>query len=62
MKGFVQWSRDRLENGRATHVSDVTKVIVGHNTVEAPLVLGNVQYIDTGAGFDDGHLTLIELV
>jgi serine/threonine protein phosphatase 1 len=58
LKGFAQWSRDRLENGWTTHVSDVMKVIVGHNTVEAPTMLGIVQYIDTDAGFEDGHLML----
>jgi serine/threonine protein phosphatase 1 len=61
MKGFAQWSRDRLDHGWTTRISDVTKVIVGHNTVKEPLMLGNVHYIDTGAGFADGHLTLIEL-
>lgn len=60
LKGFSQWSRDRVLNNWQTHVSDVHKVIVGHNVVEVPVMFGNVYFIDTGAGLG-GHLTVISL-
>lgn len=60
LKGFSQWSRDRILNNWQTNVSDVHKIIVGHNVIEAPAMFGNVYFIDTGAGLG-GYLTVIPL-
>jgi|GWRWMinimDraft_5_1066013.scaffolds.fasta_scaffold39902_1 serine/threonine protein phosphatase 1 len=59
LKGFSQWSRDRILNNWRTHISDVHQVIVGHNAIDAPAMFGNVHFIDTGAGLG-GYLTVIQ--
>ncbi len=55
-----QWSRDRIRHGITTPVEGVARVIVGHNTVSEPVMLGNVHFIDTGAGLG-GHLTVMQI-
>lgn len=53
------WGRDRIARCDTTPVTGIDMVVVGHTIVEAPLTLGNVHYIDTGA-FHSGQLTLVE--
>lgn len=53
------WGRSRITAGDITPVSGIDAVVVGHTIVEAPVTLGNVHYIDTGA-FHTGRLTLID--
>lgn len=55
------WSRDRLNHRLRTPVAGVEAVLVGHSPVSWVTRLGNVMYIDTGAVFRGGRLTLIEL-
>lgn len=57
------WSRSRVEQGDPTPVQDVRAVVVGHNPLRRPAVLGNVYHIDT-MGWrpqDDGFFTLLNL-
>lgn len=53
------WGRNRIAQGDESPVAGIDAVVVGHTIVDAPLVLGNVNYIDTGA-FHSGRLTLID--
>ncbi|RTR04994.1 metallophosphoesterase [Halomonas nitroreducens] len=53
------WGRERIRRGDTTPVTGIDAVVVGHTIVEAPRVLGNVHYLDTGA-FLTGRLTLVE--
>lgn len=53
------WGRERIRQGDTTPVTGIDAVVVGHTIVEAPRVLGNVHYLDTGA-FLTGRLTLVE--
>jgi serine/threonine protein phosphatase 1 len=46
-------SRERIAALDDSGVMDVDRVFVGHTPVRAPVSLGNVHYIDTGAVF--GH-------
>jgi serine/threonine protein phosphatase 1 len=55
------WSRKRIQQGVKTPVLGVKAVVVGHTPVEQIRQLGNVFYIDTGAGYRRGTLTLIAL-
>jgi serine/threonine protein phosphatase 1 len=54
------WARERIERWRTDPVRGIDQVVCGHTPVKAPVQLGNVHYIDTGAYFS-GNLTLIEL-
>lgn len=53
------WGRDRIRRGDTTPVRGIEAVVVGHTILEAPITLGNVHYLDTGA-FATGRLTLVE--
>lgn len=54
------WSRERLQVKDTTLVDGVNIIIVGHTPVEESTLLGNIQYIDTGAvfGYD---LTIVQI-
>ena len=39
----------------------VDYVFHGHTPVDDPLIIGNRCYIDTGAVFKDGYLTIVEV-
>ena len=60
LKNECLWSRERIKNDLKTLHDDVYKIIVGHSIVDQPKLLGNVQYIDTGAAYGR-HLTVVEL-
>ena len=57
------WSRQRVENADTTPVEGVRALVVGHNPLQEPLVLGNVYHIDTGGwrGDDAGYFTILDL-
>lgn len=55
------WARTRLARGTTREVVGVHHVYVGHSTVDNPLTLGNVTYVDTGSGFKGGRLTLVQI-
>lgn len=47
----ITWGRDRIKNGSPTDFPGIRRIYVGHTPVQAPIALGNVIYIDTGAVF-----------
>lgn len=55
------YARDRWEFKGKDPVQDIRAVIVGHQPVDVPIVLGNVHYIDTTGGRGWQELTLINL-
>lgn len=55
------WSRKRYQQLDASLVGNVESVFVGHTPVDQVTTLGNVTYLDTGACFEGGRLTMIEL-
>lgn len=55
------WSRRRISLGDTDGVPDLHAMIVGHTPGTAVRQLGNVFYIDTGAVFKNGKLTVIDL-
>lgn len=55
------WGRDRIRAKDRHEVANVTKVFVGHTPVKFTHMLGNVQFVDTGACFPDGFMTMIEI-
>lgn len=42
-------------------VPDLRAVICGHMTVDVPKKYGNFYLIDTGGGYKDGHITILNL-
>lgn len=56
---LAHWSRDRIETQDRTVVKGVRAVVVGHNGVDMPGVLGNVYFIDTGP-WRGGPFTLLD--
>jgi serine/threonine protein phosphatase 1 len=58
----VMWDRRRHQFQDKSAVKNVELVYVGHTPLkDGVLKLGNVVYIDTGAVFKNGSLTIIEL-
>lgn len=55
------WSRSKIHNEDESVVSGVDKIFVGHTPVKESFSLGNTQFIDTGACYDDGRLSLYNL-
>lgn len=57
------WSRSRFEFEETHGVQGLRALVVGHNTVRSPVILGNVYHIDTGGWLHDGsgHFTLLNL-
>lgn len=58
----TMWARGRISSGDPTPVDGVWRVYAGHTPVKAPVVLGNVHFIDTGAVFGDfgAGLTMVQ--
>lgn len=55
------WTRNRIMAGDTTPISDLYCLYVGHTPVERVKALANVIYIDTGAVFAGGHLTVLQI-
>lgn len=55
------WSRTRARMHKiAGEVTGIERIYCGHNIVDAPLLAGNVRYIDTGAFLPHGRITMVE--
>lgn len=54
------WSRERLRTEDQI-IPDVRAVIIGHMKQEVIKKHGNVFFIDTGSGYTDGYLTILDL-
>ncbi|QVN18952.1 metallophosphoesterase [Burkholderia pyrrocinia] len=57
----AMWERSRYVSHGIDSVADIDAVIVGHTSVDRPMQLGNVHFIDTGACFQGGRLTVMNL-
>lgn len=55
------WGRSRIRHHDSRPVESVDLVLVGHTSSGKIRQLGNVVYLDTGAGWRNGRLTLIAL-
>jgi len=55
------WSRNRILHGDRRVIPDLHALVVGHTPVPSVTALGNVYYIDTGAVFSRGPLTIVDL-
>lgn len=55
------WNRARFTARDTTIVKNVDLVCVGHSPAPDPLFLGNVAFLDTGAVFHGGRLTMVPL-
>lgn len=57
----IIWGRDRIQRQSESIVENVGTVYCGHTPRKNIVELGNVKFIDTGACFPNGHLTMIEV-
>lgn len=59
------WSRTTVKNMRNPSydpsIAGIDKVFFGHNAMYKPVHRGNCYWIDTGSGFSDGVLTIINV-
>ena len=55
------WGRTWIRFGVHTHVKGVYKTIHGHTSVQQVIHHGNAYFIDTGAVYGDGFLTVVSL-
>lgn len=58
MKAMKDTIRPTIKN---QYIKDVRAVICGHMKDESVRKLGNFYLIDTGGGFSDGHLTILDM-
>ncbi len=60
---YALWSRGRAQEVCTTPVEGVYRVYCGHTVFDAPKQVGNVYFIDTGAGYDfeGAHLTVLPI-
>jgi len=54
------WERDRIKFTKNSPIANIYAVFVGHTPVKQPVALGNVLYIDTGAG-KGGRFTIFNI-
>lgn len=55
------WSRTKIKYKDITNVANIGTVYVGHTPQRAVQQLGNVYYIDTGAAWAGGELTIMRV-
>lgn len=55
------WARKKHYAKDETRIKDIDVVVVGHTPQQDVKVLGNVVYIDTGACWSDGKVTLMPI-
>ena len=55
------WMRTRITDEDVTPITGIDTVFVGHTSVNEIVELGNTLYLDTGAVFDGGKLTLMQM-
>ncbi|WP_207885788.1 metallophosphoesterase [Pseudomonas sp. 30_B] len=58
---LAMWARTRIEGEDETRVPGVERLYVGHTAQTRVRRLGNTHYIDTGSGYADGALSLVDL-
>ena len=57
MNDYVQWGREVITKNVPVFCKNIDRVFCGHTPVSAPVILGNVFFIDTGAVYGK-HLTI----
>jgi len=57
----IIWGRSKINNMDAAVIPGVDTIYVGHSADKTVRQLGNVNYIDTGAVYDFGMLTMVEI-
>ena len=60
---YALWSRGRAQENCTTPVAGIDRVYCGHTVFDTPKQVGNVYFIDTGAGYDfeGAHLTVLPI-
>ncbi len=53
------WARRKIKKQNNVSITGIDRVVVGHTPLRKIVKLGNVIYIDTGAVFDSGFMTIL---
>lgn len=59
--GLAMWARTRIEKEDTTLIDGLERLYVGHTAQGAVRPLGNTHYIDTGSGYADGCLSIVDM-
>lgn len=59
--GLAMWARTRIEKEDATVIAGLERLYVGHTAQKGVRRLGNTHYIDTGSGYADGSLSIVDM-
>ncbi|MCP8462759.1 metallophosphoesterase [Pseudomonas sp. ZM23] len=59
---LAMWARTRIEGEDDAEVPGLARLYVGHTAQVSVRRLGNTHYIDTGSGYSDGCLSLVDIV
>ena len=59
--GLAMWARTRIEKEDATVIAGLERLYVGHTAQSTVRPLGNTHYIDTGSGYTDGCLSIVDM-
>ena len=60
-KAWCLWSRHAIRKKYSVNFIGIDKLYVGHTPLNEVTILGNTVFIDTGAVFDGGKLTIMEI-
>lgn len=55
------WSRTQVRKGMIREIDNIDYIFHGHTPLKKKLTLGRTMYIDTGACYEDGFFTILEL-
>lgn len=55
------WMRSRISDEDVTPVTGIDLIFVGHTPVNKPIQLGNTIFLDTGAVFKGGHISVMQM-
>lgn len=62
MTDMALWGTSRMMEGKTDLVTGIDVLYVGHFVQKSPRILGNTHFIDTGCGYFEGVLTLVDLL
>lgn len=55
------WGRDKLKSKDKTNIKNVDHVYCGHTPIDNVITLGNTTFLDTGAVYKGGRLTILQV-
>lgn len=60
-EGVLMWARNKINRMDTSEIRGLYRLYVGHTPNDEVVVLGNVHYMDTGACFKKGKMTIVKI-